>query len=582
MIAGATRGRGGGALARHFLQLGDGAQQVRVVDVRGLAAAATLDHGRPEEAVREGFRELAEISAHGLTDRWCHHVHVDPPPGDPDPRGTAARFLELYEQEFHLAGQARIVVEHEKGDRVHWHAAYSLIGENGRLVDGLSHHHRRTEKISRITEFERGLALTKGAHNRSVIAALRREGREDVAAELERAGLHRGGRARAPETPQERAQRERSGNPSPREIGEACLAAWRESGTAAELRSNLEKRGLELREGKKGPVVLDRAGATHSLSRRLGEASKRIEGARIRAREVRQRLAGERLQNAADGRQRLSEPRTGPEWVGDVQDAVWETKALRGGLASLRHALSVQAISMRWDVPRKVWLLSRDEDGPYGLLATAAESLQSGELRNMRRIDEARRGLARACIGRIEEGADPAAPIAELRRAGLEIEWHGPRSGWQVVGDDGARYGRAETICGREPGSLDQVLERACGREGAQQRGDPAPAREPSAAGRLARAAAAEGVGILAEALQGLLADGPPPDDHVADARAALSIAELSGNAKRIGDVRYRLGRAEQAHREALRRWDERQRRQAEARRKAREREHRGREERGR
>ena len=236
---------------------------------------------------------------------------------------------------------------------------------------------------------------------------------------------------------------------------------------------------------------------------------------------------------------------------------------------------------MRWDVPRKGWLLSRGDGASYGLLAVAGESLQGGDLRDMRAIDEKRRGLARECIGRIEEGADPAVPIAELRRAGLEIEWHGRRSGWQVVGDDGARYGRADTICGREPGSLDAVLDRACGREGAQRRGDPALARE-SAAGRLARAAAAEGVGIVAEALQGLLAEGLPPDDHVADARAALSIAELSGNAKRVGDARYRLGRAEQAHREALRRWDERQRRQAEARRRARERERRGREERGR
>ena len=235
---------------------------------------------------------------------------------------------------------------------------------------------------------------------------------------------------------------------------------------------------------------------------------------------------------------------------------------------------------MQWDVARKGWILSRGGDGPHGLLAVAGESLQGGDLRDMRRIDEVRRGLARACIGRIEEGADPAVPIAELRRAGLEIEWRG-KSGWQVVGDDGARYGRADTICGREPGSLDQVLERACGREGERQRGDPAPARE-SATGRLARAAAMEGVGIVAEALQGLLAEGPPPDDHVADARAALSIAELSGNAKRVGDARYRLGRAEQAHRDALRRWDERQRRQAEARRRARERERRGRDERGR
>ena len=40
-----------GALARHFLQVGDGAQQARVVDIRSLAAAGTQDGGRPEEAI---------------------------------------------------------------------------------------------------------------------------------------------------------------------------------------------------------------------------------------------------------------------------------------------------------------------------------------------------------------------------------------------------------------------------------------------------------------------------------------------------------------------------------------------------
>ena len=246
------------------------------------------------------------------------------------------------------------------GNRVHWHMAYSLIGEDGPMVDSLSYHFRRTEKISRITEFERDLELTKGAHNRALISALRREGREGVAAALEREELHRGERARAPESPQEQAQRGRVGNPSPREIGEACLAAWRESGTAVELRANLARRGLELRERKKGPVVIDKAGSVRSLSRRLGETLKRIEGERIRAGEVRKFPTRERLQNAADGRQRFSEPRTGTEWVGTFG----ETKALRGGLASLTHALRVKEISMRWDAPRKRWLLSRGRDAP--------------------------------------------------------------------------------------------------------------------------------------------------------------------------------------------------------------------------
>ena len=581
MIAGATRGRGGGALARHFLQVGDGQQRVRVVDIRGLAAASTLEAGRPEAAVREGFRELDEISAHGRTDRWCHHVHVDPPPEDPDPRGTAAHFLRLYEQEFQLGDQARIVVEHEKGGRVHWHAAYTLIGEDGRMVDGLSHHHRRSEKVARITEVERVLPLTKGAHNRSVIAALRREGRNDVAVEMERAGLDRGGRARAAESPQERAQRERSGAPAPREIGEACLAAWREAGSTTDLRDSLERRGLLLRQGEKGPVVIDRSGAAHSIIRRLGEASKRIEGERIRAKTVRAFLAEERLPRASDGQARTDvDQRRIPDWARDVEAAVWRTKARRGGVVSLRSALRAEGISMSWDAPRKRWLLSRGKDDSCGLLAAAGDSLRAGELRELRKIDEGRRGMARACIERIERGEIPTLGIAEMRKSGLTIKLN-RKSGWQVVGDDGGQYGRADTLCGREPGALDAVLEEALGRDDRRQ-GEAAPARTASV-GRLAQELASEGASLVREILEEL-ADEAPSDQAVAESWQALHSAHLSGRMQWIDRARTRLMKAEEAYAAAYRRWERRVRRRAEARRRARAREHerRERQERGR
>ena len=58
----------------------------------------------------------------------------------------------------------------------------------------------------------------------------------------------------------------------------------------------------------------------------------------------------------------------------------------------------------------------------------------------------------------------------------------------------------------------------------------------------------------------------------VSDAGAALSVAEFARNAKQFGDARYYLIREEQAHLEAHRCQDERQRRKAEARRRAMER----------
>ena len=100
-----------------------------------------------------------------------------------------------------------------------------------------------------------------------------------------------------------------------------------------------------------------------------------------------------------------------------------------------------------------------------------------------------RRGAASPGMHRTDRaGCGPAPATADLRPAGLEIEQHGsPADG--VVGDDGAQCGRSDTIRGRQ---------------GAQQRGDPASARRPSRAGRLTRTAAVDGDGIAAEALQEL------------------------------------------------------------------------------
>ena len=278
---------------------------------------------------------------------------------------------------------------------------------------------------------------------------------------------------------------------------------------------------------------------------------------------MRVRLVGARLAGVETGRQRCAEARTRPDWSREVEAAVWETKALGGGLASLRHCLGGKGISMRWDTARRGWNLSRGESGSYGIQLAAGGSLQAGDLREMRRIDEARRDLVRHSVGRMEAGAAPGVAMAELRRAGLEIEWRGSRFGWQVVGDDGARYGRADTICGREPGALDPVLERM--------RERPSRGKAEGAGGRLAQAAFEEGTAVVAESVRCLVETGPP-NDAVRDAEAAYHLAVQSENLDRIHRAAERLSRAQLAYADARRRWEERERRLADARRRARER----------
>lgn len=166
---------------------------------RGLAAA---DLGGQ-------IRELVGAAAHGRTDRPIHHVHIDPPPDCRNPAAVMERFLHLYELESGLTEAHRCGVCHRKEGRDHWHLVWSLVGSDGRVTD-LRHDHAMREKISRLVEYECALPWTKGKHNRAVAQALQREGRADVAAAMEAAGLLDGSRPIAASTPWERAQTERT------------------------------------------------------------------------------------------------------------------------------------------------------------------------------------------------------------------------------------------------------------------------------------------------------------------------------------------------------------------------------------
>ena len=223
MIAGATRGAGGVALARHLLATKAG-QQVLVMPSRGLAA----------ETLKDQIAELVADAAHGRTDRPVHHIHVDPPPEAANPNEIIATFLRHYEAEFGLKENQRCGVFHRKNDRQHAHVVYSLVGETGRVAD-LRHEYARREKISRITEHECGLPFVRGKHNRAVHKVLLSEGRADVAAAMEAAGLLSGKRPVAHSTPRQRAQAERTAVPLDH-IRNAAFAAWRTSDDEAHWR----------------------------------------------------------------------------------------------------------------------------------------------------------------------------------------------------------------------------------------------------------------------------------------------------------------------------------------------------------
>lgn len=282
MIAGATRGTGGPALARHLLKRQDG-QEVIVMPARGLAA----------DDLKGQIRELVASAAHGRTSRPVHHVHIDPPPDAPNPEAIIETFIRNYEAEFGLEDAQRAGVFHTKSGRRHAHVVWSLVRDDGSVVS-LAHDHARREKVSRIVEFEHGLSMTKGKHNRSAAKALRAEGREDVADAMKEAGLLDGRRPVAHSTPRQRAQAERTSVPLD-EIRRQALAAWKVSDDARSFAVALHSFSFAVAQGERGLVLVDSSAGTHSLNRVLAAAARAAGEDKITAAMIRKRIAGIRF-----------------------------------------------------------------------------------------------------------------------------------------------------------------------------------------------------------------------------------------------------------------------------------------------
>lgn len=399
MISGATRGRGGGALARHLTSRAKG-QRSELVDVRGLSASTT----------REALDELVASSAHGRTDRPVHHLHVDPPHGW-DRADVRDHFLAAYEAEFGLTALPRFIQEHEKNGRVHWHVVYSLVQDDGRMIS-LSHDRARREKVSRVIEHELGMPLIRGAHSKAVAAALVGEGRLDVVRAMAVAGHLQGPRPVAV-TPMQRHQAERTAV-DPRAVQAAALTAWKAADSGPALEAALAAADLRLALGDKGPVVIDAAGGAHSLSRILGAAS-RADGARVGAAAVKARIAGLRLTPAqevqhaiADARRAAgpeegrphADPAGGPRSEGDLGAPAAPVGAPPGGLAGGRPSGADH----------------RDAGGDHAQ-PEAPDRGRGGLGSEVRRPQRARQAIAVAGLARASRNPRLKALAAELRAA---------------------------------------------------------------------------------------------------------------------------------------------------------------------
>ena len=238
-----------GELAFHLLR----ADTNEAVNVRGLDGVAASD-------LRGALLEMAAVGAGARSRRPLYHASINTARDEVLTEAQQDQAIDRLAEELGLTGQPRAVVEHVKAGRSHLHVVWSRIDGETLTAIPDSHNYRKHETVARDLERVFGHDRVQGAH-------------------VERDGIERP--ARTPE-PYEMMQAARSGM-TPAEAKAELTALWRSTDSGRAFVAAIEEAGWVLARGdKRDFVVIDRAGETHSLARR-------IDGAK--AKEVRARLA---------------------------------------------------------------------------------------------------------------------------------------------------------------------------------------------------------------------------------------------------------------------------------------------------
>ena len=171
-------------------------------------------------------------------------------------RQQAIQLVGMLAVEFHFDPDQCVLVEHEKPRAIesafnrHWHLCVREIDPTSGRSLSSSYDHPRHEFISRVAEWTFGHPFTSGAHDRAVLARLRREARIDVAAAFSSAltpnaerpreafshGAHQMAKQRGRDLPQDRL---------------FVKHAWANTTTRADFEAALAGRGIGLTPGDK-------------------------------------------------------------------------------------------------------------------------------------------------------------------------------------------------------------------------------------------------------------------------------------------------------------------------------------------
>jgi len=252
IINGASRS-GGAWFAKHLTNA-DHNERVTLTEITGLPGADDIAAAfRVMEAIADG-------SGRGMVKNYFYHANLNPEADERLPPEQRMRGIDTLERNLGLIGQPRIVVEHEKKGRVHWHVIWSRIDiDTGKAIsDSLTASIH--EQTSRQLEAAFGLKAGKSV----LVKGSDRRHDKDQPKSWERfRGMESG--------------------IDPRELAARLTALWQAADSGKSFAAAIEAEGFILAKGDKPGIflVIDPAGQEHSLVRRLKGVTTRQMQARM-------------------------------------------------------------------------------------------------------------------------------------------------------------------------------------------------------------------------------------------------------------------------------------------------------------
>jgi Ni,Fe-hydrogenase III component G len=347
-----------GFWSRHLMR-DDTNEEVRLIDITGLMATNLAAALREMQAIARQSRSRGN---------FMYQASINPRAGEALTRAQMMEAVERLERNLRLTGHQRVIVEHVKQGRRHWHAIWNRVDAETLKVTDITGNYAIHARTARELEQAFGLRPTPSPD----------------------------GKRRSREKLWERHAEKESGI-TREKITADLTRCWQATKTGRQFRDAIQRAGYLLARGdRRDFCVVDQSGRVHSLARRLDGVS---------TEEIRARLADidpATLPSVAEAR--VQQRAANPDWRGKssrksaigqaaIKAAKWENFGRhRRGTAGRRKADTSPNASggfraaMALTKPRGKAILPRGRSVPHSAKKLVREATRAVTQRQPARV----------------------------------------------------------------------------------------------------------------------------------------------------------------------------------------------------